>query len=338
MKKAEKQDRELVLVTGGAGYIGSHANKLLHQHGYDTIVYDNLAHGHKECSKWGTLVQGDLADRDGLRGLFAANRISAVMHFAAYTYVGESVDHPEKYYQNNVANTLNLLNAMIEHGVRRLIFSSTCAVYGNPVETPISEDHPLDPISPYGRGKQMVETILQDVSKAHDLQYASLRYFNAAGADPEGEIGEWHDPETHLIPLVLDAAMGRREDVKIFGTDYDTPDGTCIRDYIHVTDLAAAHVAALDHLKKTGNSDVFNLGNGNGFSVRRVLDEAKAVTGREIRVEEVGRRSGDPSTLIGSSDKAKTILGWNPRLADLSEIIRTAWTWHKRLHTRILTS
>ncbi len=184
----------------------------------------------------------------------------------------------------------------------------------------------------------MVETILQDVSKAHDLQYASLRYFNAAGADPEGEIGEWHDPETHLIPLVLDAAMGRREDVKIFGTDYDTPDGTCIRDYIHVTDLAAAHVAALDHLKKTGNSDVFNLGNGNGFSVRRVLDEAKAVTGREIRVEEVGRRSGDPSTLIGSSDKAKTILGWNPRLADLSEIIRTAWTWHKRLHTRILTS
>lgn len=332
MEKGER-NKEVVLVTGGAGYIGSHANKLLHQHGYNTIVYDNLAYGHRECSKWGAFVLGDLDDRDGLRVLFKKDRITAVMHFAAYTYVGESVDHPEKYYQNNVANTLNLLNAMIEHGVRFMVFSSTCAVYGNPTQIPISENHPLAPISPYGRGKQMVEMVLQDLNVAHDLQYASLRYFNAAGADPKGEIGEWHDPETHLIPLVLDAALGKREDVKIFGTDYDTPDGTCIRDYIHVTDLAAAHVAALEHLKKTGTSDVFNLGNGNGFSVRQVIDEARRVTGKEIPVEEVGRRPGDPSTLIGSADKARKVLGWKPQFADLTGIIGTAWAWHKKLHT-----
>ena len=337
MKKGEEQERELVLVTGGAGYVGSHANKFLHQQGFDTIVYDNLEYGHEECSKWGTLVLGDLSDRDNLRALFEENRIAAVMHFAAYTYVGESVQHPEKYYQNNVANTLNLLDAMIEHGVRRLIFSSTCAVYGNPVRIPISEDHPLDPISPYGRGKQMVETILQDFRAAHDLQYASLRYFNAAGADPESEIGEWHDPETHLIPLVLDTALGKREHVKIFGTDYDTPDGTCVRDYVHVTDLAAAHLAALEHLRKTGTSDVFNLGNGNGFTVRQVIDEARRVTGEKIPVDEVGRRPGDPGTLIGSSDKARRVLRWTPRFGGLTEIIGTAWAWHKKLHTEILS-
>jgi len=332
-----ERNKEVVLVTGGAGYVGSHANKLLHQNGYNTLVYDNLEYGHAECSKWGTLVQGDLADRDGVRDLFEKHRITAVMHFAAYTYVGESVDHPDKYYQNNVANTLSLLNEMIEHGVRRLIFSSTCAVYGNPKRIPISEDHPLAPISPYGRGKQMVEMVLQDLNVAHGLQYASLRYFNAAGADPEGEIGEWHHPETHLIPIVLDAALGKREDVKLFGTDYDTPDGTCIRDYIHVTDLAAAHLAALEHLKKTGTSGVFNLGNGNGFSVRQVIDEARRVTGKEIPVEEVGRRPGDPSTLIGSSDKARKVLEWEPRFAALPEIIGTAWAWHKKLHKDRLT-
>ena len=336
MEEHEKQSRELVLVTGGAGYVGSHTNKLLHQQGYDTIVYDNLACGHAECCKWGTFVLGDLADRDGLRILFQRNRITAVMHFAAYTDVRESTELPGKYYQNNVANTLNLLNAMIEHGVRFLVFSSTCAVYGNPRHIPISEDHPLDPISPYGRSKRMVETILEDCSAAHEMKYASLRYFNAAGADPEGDTGEWHEPETHLIPLVLDAALGNREDVKIFGTDYDTPDGTCIRDYIHVADLAAAHVAVLEHLKKTGKSDVFNLGNGNGFSVRQVIDEAKEVTAKEIRVEEVGRREGDPSMLIGSSKKARKTLGWTPRFTKLSEIIGTAWAWHQRLHTNIL--
>lgn len=338
MKNGEEQERELVLVTGGAGYVGSHTNKLLHQQGYDTIVYDNLTYGHKECSKWGTFVLGDLADRNGLRTLFEQNRITAVMHFAAYTHVRESAEHPEKYYQNNVANTLNLLNEMIEHGVRLLVFSSTCAVYGNPRQIPLSEDHPLDPISPYGRSKRMVETILEDCGAAHEIKYASLRYFNAAGADPDGEIGEWHEPETHLIPLVLDAALGRREDVKIFGTNYDTPDGTCIRDYIHVADLATAHVAALDYLKKTGKSDVFNLGNGYGFSVRQVIDEAKEVTAKEIRIEEVGRREGDPSMLIGSSRKARKALGWTPRFTNLSEIIGTAWAWHQRLYGDILSA
>ncbi len=332
----ERAGQDLILVTGGAGYVGSHANKLLHRHGYDTVVLDNLAYGHKECSKWGSFVLGDLADRDALLDLFEKNRFTAVMHFAAYTYVGESTDFPEKYYQNNVANTLNLLNAMIEHGVRRMVFSSTCAVYGNPVKIPIPEDHPLDPISPYGRGKQMVETILEDLSEAHGLRYASLRYFNAAGADPEGEIGEWHDPETHLIPLVLDAALGRREDVKIFGTDYDTPDGTCIRDYIHVTDLAAAHLAALEYLETKHKSGIFNLGNGNGFSVRQVIDEARRVTGREIRTRQVERRPGDPDALIGSSEKASRTLGWTPRFTDLPEIIGTAWEWHKKLNSEIL--
>jgi UDP-glucose 4-epimerase len=336
MERAEEKTGGLVLVTGGAGYIGSHTNKLLHRQGYDTIVYDNLARGHKECCKWGTFVPGDLADRDGLRTLFQKNRVAAVMHFAAYTCVAESTASPERYYRNNVANTLNLLSAMIEHGVRFLVFSSTCAVYGNPRDIPISEDHPLAPISPYGRSKNMVETILQDCSEAHGMRYASLRYFNAAGADPEGETGEWHDPETHLIPLVLDAALGRREEVKIFGTDYDTPDGTCIRDYIHVTDLADAHVTALEYLTRTGASDVFNLGNGNGFSVRQVIDAACDVTGRPIRVEEVGRRPGDPGTLIGSSDKARKVLGWRPRFTDLSGIIGTAWAWHKKLHTEFL--
>ncbi len=332
----KKRDRELVLVTGGAGYVGSHTNKLLHQNGYDTIVFDNLAYGHRECSHWGTFVLGDLADRHALSELFRKNRIAAVMHFAAYTYVGESTQNPEKYYQNNVANTLNLLEAMLEHGVRRLVFSSTCAVYGNPVRIPITEDHPLAPISPYGRGKQMVETILRDLDRAHGLRYVSLRYFNAAGADPDGEIGEWHDPETHLIPLVLDAALGTRNDVQIFGTDYDTPDGTCVRDYIHVMDLAAAHVAALEHLQRKEASDVFNLGNGMGFSVRQVIEEAARVTGREIRAQEIGRRPGDPSTLIAGSAKAGKILGWTPRFAGLSEMIGTAWVWHKRLHAEIL--
>ena len=332
MANRERPSKGRVLITGGAGYVGSHVNKLLHRLGYDTVVYDNLACGHRECCKWGDFVFGDLADRGALTALLERNPIKAVMHFAAYTCVAESVESPETYYRNNVANTVNLLDAMIAHGVRFLVFSSTCAVYGNPGQIPISEEHPLTPISPYGRSKYMVETILQDVSAAHDLQYASLRYFNAAGADPEGEIGEWHEPETHLIPLVLDAALGRREAVKIFGSDYDTPDGTCIRDYIHVADLAAAHVAALEHLKKTETSDVFNLGNGRGFSVRQVIDVSRQVTGREIRVEKVARRAGDPARLIADSEKAGKALGWKPRLTELSEIVRTAWQWHQTLH------
>ncbi len=332
MKETGNREKGVVLVTGGAGYIGSHVNKLLHRQGYDTIVYDSLANGHREFARWGAFVPGDLADRDALNVLFENHPITAVMHFAAYTLVGESTALPEKYYRNNVANTLNLLNAMIEHGVHFLVFSSTCAVYGNPVQIPISEDHPLAPISPYGRSKHMVETILEDCSTAHGMQFASLRYFNAAGADPEGEIGEWHEPEAHLIPLVLDAALGKKKEVKIFGTDYDTPDGTCIRDYIHVADLAASHLAALEHLRRTEGSAVFNLGNGSGFSVRQVIEEARRVTGRQIRIEEAGRREGDPARLVGSSEKARKVLGWNPRFTQLSEIIRTAWEWHKTLN------
>jgi UDP-glucose 4-epimerase len=253
------------------------------------------------------------------------------MHFAAFTYVGESVEDPQKYYMNNVKNTLNLLQVMLEENVKRFVFSSTCATYGNPVEIPITENHPQNPINPYGRGKLIVEQILKDYSDAYGLKYASLRYFNAAGADPDCEIGELHDPETHLIPLVLDAASAKREDIKIFGTDYDTPDGTCIRDYIHVTDLADAHILALEYLNRGGNSDVFNLGNGSGFSVKEVIETARKITGKQIKEIEVERRPGDPPILIGSSKKAMEILKWKPKYHDLSQIIETAWKWHETI-------
>ena len=253
------------------------------------------------------------------------------MHFAAFTYVGESVEDPQKYYQNNVKNTLNLLQVMLEENVKYFVFSSTCATYGNPVEIPITESHPQNPINPYGKGKLMVETVLKDYSDAYRLKYASLRYFNAAGADPEGEVGELHDPETHLIPLILDVAAGRREDIKIFGTDYDTPDGTCIRDYIHVTDLAEAHILALEYLQNGGESDFFNLGNGNGFSVKEVIETAEEITGKDIKAAEAERRAGDPPILVGSSTKAKETLNWNPKYDELSKIIETAWNWHKKI-------
>ncbi len=330
--KGTGEGRGTVLVVGGAGYIGSHVNKELHRAGYRTVVCDNLVYGHRELAKWGEFVEVDLADLDRLRDLFDRYRFHAVMHFAAFAYVGESTEDPEKYYHNNVVNTLNLLRVMREARVHRFIFSSTCAIYGNPREIPMTEDHPREPINPYGRGKWMVEQILADYDRAYDLHYVSLRYFNAAGADPELETGEWHDPETHLIPLVLDAAMGRREEVLIFGTDYETEDGTCVRDYIHVTDLASAHVAALDHLERTEQSEVFNLGNGNGFSVREVIRTATEVTGRPIKARESGRRAGDPPVLVGSSEKARRVLGWKPRFAELSTIIGTAWAWHRRLY------
>ncbi|MEN6330326.1 MAG: UDP-glucose 4-epimerase GalE [Methanobacteriaceae archaeon] len=320
----------MILVTGGAGYIGSHINKELHKKDYETVVLDNLSYGHDDFVKWGTLERVDLSNIHEIKRIFQDYPIEAVMHFAAFTYVGESVANPQKYYLNNLRNTLNLLEVMLEFEVKKMVFSSTCATYGDPIEIPIPEEHPQNPISPYGKGKFMVEQILKDYSSAYGLHYVSLRYFNAAGADPDGELGESHQPETHLIPLILDAALGLREDIKIFGTDYPTPDGTCIRDYIHVTDLADAHLKALQYLEKGGRSEVFNLGNGYGFSVKEVIDEARKVTGREIQAIETDRRPGDPPVLVGSSKKAREILKWQPRFDDLSQIISTAWKWHEK--------
>ena len=321
----------MILIVGGAGYIGSHLNKEINKKGIETVIFDNLSYGHRDFVKWGTFEKGDLGNIDDIRAVFKKYPIEAVMHFAAFTYVGESVEDPQKYYTNNVKNTLNLLQVMLEENVKYFVFSSTCATYGNPVEIPITENHPQNPINPYGKGKLMVETVLKDYSDAYGLKYASLRYFNAAGADPESEVGELHNPETHLIPLILDVAAGRREDIKIFGTDYDTPDGTCIRDYIHVTDLAEAHILALEYLQNGGESDFFNLGNGNGFSVKEVIETAEEVTGKDIKAVEAERRAGDPPILVGSSDKAKEKLNWKPKYDELSTIIETAWNWHKKL-------
>ena len=322
---------DYILIVGGAGYIGSHVAKESQKKGYRPIIYDNLVYGHKELVKWGDFVLGDLADIEQLRSVFKRFPISAVMHFSAYAYVGESVENPAKYYLNNVANTIYLLNVMREFGVKYFIFSSTCATYGYPAAIPITEQHVREPVNPYGRSKLMVEWILSDFSVAYDLKYVSLRYFNAAGADPDTEIGEWHEPETHLIPLVLDVAIGKRDHIKIFGTDYNTADGTCIRDYIHVTDLASAHMLALEYLFKGGKSDVFNLGNGEGFSVKEVIKTAAKVTGKKIKALEGHRRPGDPDVLIGDCTKVKNILKWEQQYNDLSTIIRTAWQWHKKL-------
>ena len=284
-----------VLVTGGAGYIGAHACKALARAGYTPITYDNMVYGHRSAVKWGPLEEGDITDCARLEAVMRKYTPKAVMHFAAYAYVGESVEKPSKYYRNNVAGTLTLLESMRNCGIDKIIFSSTCATYGMPEQIPIPEDHPQNPINPYGRSKLMIEWILKDFAAAYDMRYVSLRYFNAAGADPDAEIGEDHDPETHLIPLVLDVASGKRAQIEIFGTDYDTPDGTCIRDYIHVTDLADAHLLALEYLISGGNSDVFNLGNGNGFSVREVIATALKITGCDIPYLESDRRAGDPA-------------------------------------------
>ncbi|MFN3639118.1 MAG: UDP-glucose 4-epimerase GalE [Chloroherpetonaceae bacterium] len=319
-----------VLVTGGAGYIGAHAVRELKKAGDEVVIFDNLIYGHRELAQGERLIVGELENASLLRDVFAEHKFDAVMHFAAFAYVGESVENPSKYYRNNVAATLNLLDVMREAKVNRFIFSSTCATYGEPKEIPIPESHPQNPINPYGASKVMVERILQDYAVAYGLKFVALRYFNAAGADESGEIGEDHNPETHLIPLVLDAALGRRKHITIYGTDYDTPDGTCIRDYIHVTDLANAHVLGLKYLEEGGTSDVFNLGNGNGFSVREVIDTARKVTHREIPVVEGARRPGDPAKLIGSAEKAKRVLGWKPKFNHLETIISTAWKWHQK--------
>ena len=321
----------MILITGGAGYIGSHVNKELSKKGYETLIYDSLVYGHRELVKWGRLVVADLGDTERLNLVFKEYPIEAVMHFAAYTYVGESMEDPQKYYLNNVKNTLNLLQAMLDNGVEYIVFSSSCATYGLPKHTPIIEEHPQKPINPYGRSKLMVEEILRDYSKAYGLKYVSLRYFNAAGADPECETGEWHEPETHLIPRVLDVALGNREAVEIYGTDYPTPDGTCIRDFIHVSDLAVAHVLALEYLKGGGVSEVFNLGNERGFSVKEVINTAELITGKKLKTVEKERRPGDPPVLVSSSEKIKKVLGWNPKYHELSYIIQTAWEWHRKL-------
>lgn len=319
-----------ILVCGGAGYIGSHINKLLAQNGFQTVVFDNLVYGHREAVKWGDFIQGDLNSIERLESVFRQYSIDAVLHFAAYAYVGESIRKPEKYYQNNVANTLNLLRVMRKYGCNRIIFSSTCATYGEPEKTPITEEQPQKPINPYGASKLMVERIFKDYSAAYGLKFVVFRYFNAAGADPDGEIGESHNPETHLIPLILDAASGKRPDIQVFGTDYPTPDGSCIRDYIHVSDLADAHLRALRYLNNGGESDFFNLGNASGTSVLEAIEAVRRVTGQDFKVTLAGRRPGDPAKLTGSSEKARRVLGWKPTYGDIDTIVRHAWSWHQR--------
>jgi UDP-glucose 4-epimerase len=326
---------EYVFVVGGAGYIGSHVCKELARRGYTPVVFDNLEYGHRDLARWGEFILGDLANPEQIRLAFACYPVSAVMHFAAYTYVGESVSEPDKYYRNNVAGTLNLLRTMREFGVDRFIFSSTAAVYGEPKIVPIPENHVQWPINPYGWSKFMVERVIEDFGRAYGLKSAALRYFNAAGADPDGETGERHDPETHLLPLVLQAAMGMRENITVFGTDYATSDGTCVRDYVHVSDLADAHVLALEYLgtegvSAKGEASVFNLGNGQGFSVREVIETANNVTGLDIPVVEGQRRAGDPPRLVAASQKANDVLGWTPRYARLDDIVRTAWDWQRK--------
>jgi len=322
----------MILIVGGAGYIGSHINKELNKQGYKTVVFDSLVKGHKEAVKWGDFFQGDLENIEDIREVFKKYPIEAVLHFAAFIEVGESVKDPQKYYQNNVKNTLNLFQVMLENDVKKIIFSSTAATFGNPQYVPIDEKHPQNPINPYGQAKLMVEKILADYDLAYGLKYVALRYFNACGADLDGEIGENHNPESHLIPLILDAALGKREDIKIFGTDYPTVDGTCIRDYVHVNDLAQAHILALKRLMEGGESDCFNLGNGSGFSVKQVIEVAKKVTGIDFKVTEVERRAGDPPELIADSKKAREILKWEPKYFDLETIISSAWNWHKQLN------
>ncbi|MGC8764215.1 MAG: UDP-glucose 4-epimerase GalE [Acidobacteriota bacterium] len=316
-----------VLVTGGAGYIGSHTCKALRLAGYTPVAYDNLCRGHQWAVKWGPLEEGDTRDTARLREVLERHRPEAVLHFAAFTYVGESVEAPLLYAANNVAGTVSLLEACREAGVRRFVLSSTAAVYGTPEQVPIPEDHPRRPVNPYGRTKAFLEDLLEDAWRAHGLAAISLRYFNAAGADEDADTGEAHEPETHLIPLALDAARGAHPRLILFGDDYDTPDGTCIRDYIHVSDLAEAHVLALKSLEKAPRCEAYNLGLGQGFSVKEVIRAAAEVTGMPIPVEVGGRRPGDPPVLVADPSRARRDLGWTPRFQDLHAILETAWRW-----------
>ncbi len=317
-----------ILVTGGAGYIGSHACKALACAGYTPVSYDNLVYGHERAVKWGPFEKGDILDRERLDRVLRQYKPEAVMHFAAYAYVGESVEQPEKYYRNNIFGSFGLLEAMRDNNVHKIVFSSTCAVYGEPTQVPINEQHPCNPVNPYGASKLTVEHMLRGFHAAHGLRSISLRYFNAAGADLDGEVGEDHDPETHLIPLVLDAAAGVRPSITIYGDDYDTPDGSCIRDYIHVTDLANAHVRALNSLNQNEQCTYFNLGIGAGYSVQEVIERARRVTGKSITAEIGPRRPGDPPRLIADAARAHEELCWQPVYTELETIVQTAWEWH----------
>ncbi len=319
-----------ILLVGGAGYIGSHMVKRLGQLGCGVTTLDNLSSGHRAAVLCGEFVQGDLADKALLTQLLQPGRFDAVMHFASYIQVGESVQQPAMYYENNVANTLHLLDAMRAAGVQQFIFSSTAATFGEPQYTPIDERHPQAPINPYGRSKLMIEQVLEDYDRAYGLKSVCLRYFNAAGADPDGELGERHDPETHLIPLVLQAASGRRPFISVFGRDYDTPDGTCIRDYIHINDLCEAHWLALQSLVQGAGSQRYNLGNGNGFSVQEVIDAARRITGRPIEVRDAPRRDGDPARLVADATLARQKLGWQPQFAELDTMVQHAWNWEAK--------
>jgi UDP-arabinose 4-epimerase len=316
-----------ILVTGGAGFVGSHACKALARAGFLPVAFDNLEHGHDWAVKWGPLERGDLRNEQDLARVFAAQQPWAVMHFAAYAYVGESVAAPAKYYDNNIGGTAKLIAACAAHGCHNIVFSSTCATYGVPERLPLTEQSAQQPVNPYGYTKLVVERLLKDAETAYGLRHVALRYFNAAGSDPDCELGEAHDPETHLIPLVLFAAMGQRPDVKLFGQDYPTSDGTCVRDYVHVSDLADAHVAALAWLADGKPSEAFNLGNGRGFSVSEVIKTAEKVTERSVPVEVCARRPGDPPTLISDSAKARRLLGWAPKFPGLEDQIRHAWMW-----------
>jgi UDP-glucose-4-epimerase GalE len=322
-----------ILVTGGAGYIGSHACKVLAASGFEPVVYDDLSRGHRGAAKWGPLEVGDIADTDRLRAVFEHYQPIALMHFAAYAYVGESVQDPLLYYGNNFGGTTSLLQALLDYQTIPVVFSSTCATYGEPIAIPISEDHPQRPINPYGFSKLFTEQLLADLDIAHGLRSVSLRYFNAAGSDPDGEIGEAHDPEPHLIPLVLAAARDGKP-VRVFGNDYDTADGTCVRDYIHVLDIADAHLRALNYLLGGGAGCALNLANERGYSVKEVITTAEGVCGRPILIEMAPRRAGDPATLIGSSERARSLLGWKPARSELRIQIADAWNWMKSENLR----
>jgi len=318
----------MILVVGGAGYIGSHMCKLLREAGESHLVFDNLSQGHRAAVQGSPFIQGDLRNRKELDQVFQTNNIDLVMHFAAFISVGESVKQPAKYWDNNTAGVLTLLESIRANDINKFVFSSTAAIFGEPQYVPIDEAHPTNPTNPYGDTKLAVERMLKDYDIAYDFRSVSLRYFNAAGADPENQIGEDHHPEEHLIPLAISAAMGLRPQLKIFGTDYETKDGTCVRDYIHILDLASAHLAAIRHLRNGGESRQYNLGNGQGFTVREVIDTVERVSGKKVPHEEAPRRAGDPAKLIASSDRIRRDWGWSPKYPSLDKIVETAWNWH----------